>query len=369
MRAIRGSSLRIAQVAPLYESVPPRMYGGTERVVSHLTEALIEQGHDLTLFASGDSSTAGRLVPIGRHSLRGSSVKEPLAPHLLMFDYVRSLADEFDIIHFHNEYMHFPMLRDLSCPSVSTMHGRLDLPEYQGLFARYQDLALISISKRQRWPLPRQNWVANIPHGLPISSYRFDPVGGHDLTFLGRISPEKGVERAIEIALKSGRNLKIAAKIDNGNIDYYRSLRRHFESRQIEYIGEIGDDDKASFLGGSAGLLFPINWPEPFGLVMIEALATGTPVIAFNHGSVPEVIRHGKTGFIVDGVEGAVEAVGKLESINRALCRLDFEERFSVDRMAWDYLQAYERILGGCDLYSGLDPQTVFGPLFSGGLM
>lgn len=337
--------MRIAQVAPLFESVPPKFYGGTERVVFNLTEGLVRAGHDVTLFASGDSLTSARLVPTGLQALRLRGVRESLAPHLLMFERVKALADEFDVIHFHNEYSHFAVARELRVPTLSTMHGRLDLPEYRDLFFEFRELPLVSISENQKKPLSFQNWVGTVHHGLPQSMLRFNAKPSRYLAFLGRVSPEKGLECAIEIALMSGFPLKIAAKIETADIDYYHRIRHLFDSPGIEFVGEVGDRDKQELLGGAIATLFPIRWPEPFGLVMIESLACGTPVIAFRDGAVPEVIRHGVTGFVVDGVAEGLDALKDLHRIDRALCRQDFESRFSIERMVADYERLYETVI------------------------
>ncbi len=339
--------MRIAQVSPLFESVPPRLYGGTERVVSWLTEELVDLGHEVTLFASGDSVTSACLVPTGRCGLRAAGARENLAPHLLMFERLRALADEFDVIHFHTEYMHFPLARELErefgVTCLSTLHGRLDLPEYRDLFNEYRDLALVSISRSQRRALPDQNWIGTVHHGMREGLMKVSPAANHDyLLFVGRISPEKGVLEAIEIAERAKMLLKIAAKIETYDLDYYRSIESLLRRSGVKYVGEVGEAEKAKLLGGAKALLFPIAWPEPFGLVMIEALACGAPVIAFANGSVPEVIRDGKTGFIVNNVIEACEAIEKLPSISRRDCRRDFELRFSVERMATDYLEIYE---------------------------
>ena len=347
--------MRIAQVSPLYESVPPQLYGGTERVVFNLSEALIRMGHEVTVFASGDSICSGRLIPACRQALRLGEVREKLAPHMYMFERVRAMADEFDLIHFHTEYIHFGLARSLGIPVVSTMHGRLDLPEYADLFFEFRDQPLVSISMNQRSPLPHQNWISTVHHGIPKDAISYRAKSDGYLAFLGRISPEKGVAQAIEIAQKSGRRLRIAAKVDRADWDYYLSIRRNLEMPGIEFIGEIGDREKAAFLGGADAVLFPVQWPEPFGLVMIESLAAGSPVVAFRSGSVPEVIRHGETGFIVDSVDEACRAVRDIVefgAISRRACRRDFELRFVVERMAADYVDIYRSVINE-DLRNG----------------
>lgn len=336
--------LKIAQISPLYESVPPKMYGGTERVVSFLTEELVAQGHDVTLFASGDSQTAARLVPGSKTSLRLSgNCVDHLAHHIAMLDDVMRLAPEFDVIHFHIDYMHFPLSRYCALPSVTTLHGRLDLPDLAPVYKRFSDAPVVSISLAQRKPLPRANWVANIHHGLPADLLTFQPNPGDYLAFLGRISPEKRVDRAIEIARRAGMPLKIAAKIDPVDRAYYEStIKPLLDDPSIEFIGEIGEDKKSEFLGNAYAYLFPIDWPEPFGLTMIEAMACGTPSIAFNCGSVPEVMHEGLTGFIVDDMDQAVAAVEKISSIERTACRNVFEKRFTATRMAEEYVDLYQ---------------------------
>ena len=337
--------LRIAQVSPLFESVPPKLYGGTERIVSCLTEALVRAGHDVTLFASDDSFTSARHERAGHSALRLNSIKEPLVPHLVMFERVRKLRNEFDIVHFHTEYMQFGLAAHLGVPCVSTLHGRLDLPEYQHLFSAFNKLNLVSISMHQRRPIPTANFAANVPHGIDIERLKFTPGPGAYLAFLGRIAPEKGVEHAVEIARRTGMHLRIAAKIEPLENVYYQRVKPLFDEPFVEFIGEISDREKSEFLGEAAALVFPITWPEPFGLVMIEALACGTPVVAFRNGSVPEVIRHGETGFIVNDVDGACEAVRSIHKISRETCRKDALQRFSSGRMAEDYVGVYRRIL------------------------
>jgi len=323
------------------------MYGGTERVVSFLTEELVSQGHDVTLFASGDSQTLAKLVPGSRQSLRLSENSvDHLAHHIAMLDDVMRMAPEFDIIHFHIDYMHFPLSRYCALPSVTTLHGRLDLPDLVPVYKRYADAPVISISLTQRKPLPRANWVANIPHGLPADLHSFYPNAGKYLAFLGRVSPEKRVDRAIEIAKRAGMPLKIAAKIDPADRAYYDSVIKPLMSDpNVEFIGEIGENEKGEFLGNAYAYLFPIDWPEPFGLTMIEAMACGTPTIAFNCGSVPEVMQDGLTGFIVDDMDEAVAAVEKISTIERTACRNVFEKRFTATRMAEEYVNLYEAMV------------------------
>jgi len=341
--------MRIAQVAPLAERVPPQLYGGTERVVSFLTEELVRLGHDVTLYASGDSQTSARLVSLWPHALRlDDHVQDTLAPHLLMLEYVIQQAHEFDVIHFHVSEFHFPSARRLAVGHVTTLHGRLDIPELAPLFHEFHDLPVVSISNAQRTPLPDAGWVATIPHGLPADLLRFQPEPGRYLAFLGRISPEKRVDRAIAIATRCGMPLRIAAKVDPADQDYFeREIRQLLAHPLVQYVGEISETQKDEFLGGASALLFPIDWPEPFGLVMIEALACGTPVVAFRGGSVAEVIDHGVTGFVVDSLDDAIEATSRIQTIDRARCRAVFEKRFNVTRMANDYLAVYEQLRSG----------------------
>lgn len=338
--------MRIGQVSPLYESVPPKHYGGTERIVSYLTEELVRQGHEVTLYASGDSVTDARLVAACGRSLRlDERCIDQLAHHLVMLERVFHHADEFDVVHFHVDYLHFPFSRRRILPHVTTLHGRLDIPDLVPLYREYREMPVVSISDAQRGPLPWANWQATVHHGLPHDLYRFRARTGSYLAFLGRISPEKRVDRAIEIAKRVGIPLKIAAKVDRVDKEYFESvIEPLLRAPLIEYIGEIGDGEKDEFLGNAYALLFPINWPEPFGLVMIEAMACGTPVIAYRRGSVPEVIDDGLTGFIVNSLEEAVQAVRRVPELNRASCRKAFEDRFSSKRMADDYLQIYERM-------------------------
>jgi len=339
--------MRIAQVAPLYESVPPKYYGGTERIVSYLTEELVRQGHDVTLFASGDSETKARLTPVCPRSLRlDPTCIDQLAHHLLMIEWVAQRAHEFDIVHFHVDYLHFPVSRRVGFTNVTTMHGRLDIPDLVPLYQEFRESPLISISDSQRAPLPWVNWLATVYHGLPLDLYRFRPETGSYLACLGRISPEKGVDRAIEIARQVGIPLRIAAKVDKADKDYFETvIEPLLHDPLVDFVGEIGERRKDEFLGHAQALLFPIDWPEPFGLVMIEAMACGTPVIAYGNGSVPEVMEEGRTGFIVNELDDAVEAVRHLPQLSRARCREVFEERFTAARMARDYLDAYERLI------------------------
>ncbi len=337
--------MKIAQVAPLYESVPPKYYGGTERVVSYLTEELVRQGHEVTLFASGDSFTAANLVPACPQSLRlNGKGTDPGMHHLLMLERVMQGADDFDVIHFHTDYLHFSLARRLAKFHVTTLHGRLDLPNLVHLYKEFDDIPLISISENQRTPLPGAGWAATVYHGLPENLYTFRENPGGYLAFIGRISPEKRVDRAIEIAKRAGIPLRIAAKVDPVDREYFHEkIESLLDHPLVEYIGEINEQEKDEFLGNALALLFPIDWPEPFGLVMIEAMACGTPVVAFRNGSVPEVVDNGASGFIVDSVEGAVRAVARAADLSRRRCRQNFERRFSVKRMAEDYLEVYSR--------------------------
>ncbi|HEY8515218.1 MAG TPA: glycosyltransferase family 4 protein [Candidatus Binatia bacterium] len=338
--------MRIAQVAPLIEAVPPKLYGGTERVVSYLTEELVRLGHDVTLFASGDSRTAARLVAGVPEALRLAGVHAAEPYHMLLADRAFALADQFDVIHFHIDYLHLPLAEREQVPTVTTMHGRLDLPEVGAIFRRYFDAPLVSISDAQREPLPFANWVGTVYHGLPKDLHPFNERSDGYLAFLGRISPEKGVDRAIEIARRAGIPLKIAAKVDRADREYFETqIARLLDQPGIEYVGEIGDGDKGRFLGNAIGLLFPVDWPEPFGLVMIEAMACGTPVVAFRRGSVPEVIDEGVTGFVVENIDEAVRAVGRLDQLDRRTCRTVFEKRFSAERMAREYVEIYKRLI------------------------
>lgn len=340
--------MRIAQVAPLYESVPPRLYGGTERVVSWLTEELVRLGHDVTLFASGDSVTNARLVPACPQALRlDPQCKDAMPHHILMLDRVLGAAADFDLVHSHVDYLHFPLSRRIAeVPWLTTLHGRLDLPDLVPLYREFREQPLVSISDAQRAPLPWANWLGTVHHGMPRQSLRFSHGEGKYLAFLGRISPEKGVVDAIQIAQRSGLPLKIAAKVDQADVGYYENdVKPLLGLSGVEFIGEIGHPEKNAFLGNAAALLFPIDWPEPFGIVMIEALACGTPVIAYRRGSVPEVIEDGVTGFIAADTDGAVDAVKSLREIDRKACRRHFEHRFTDERMAREYLALYQQLV------------------------
>jgi glycosyltransferase involved in cell wall biosynthesis len=345
--------LRIAQVAPLYESVPPQLYGGTERVVSWLTEELVGLGHDVTLFASGDSRTSAHLVPVCPRALwRDPDARETLPQHIRMLELVFRDLSRFDVIHFHCDYIHFPLVRRLPCANVSTLHGQIHLHDVEAIFKEYNELPLVSISDSQRSPLPSANWQATIYHGLPRNLHTFQPRAGNYLAFLGRISPEKRLDRAIEIARRAGVPLKISAKIYDEDRAYFQGTIAPLlnESRSfVEFIGETGGERKNEFLRGASALLFPIDWAEPFGLVMIEALACGTPVIAWRNGSVPEIIEHGVTGFVVDSVDEASAYVRRISEIRRSECRRAFEERFDSRRMALDYATVYRRLTADFD--------------------
>jgi glycosyltransferase involved in cell wall biosynthesis len=339
--------VRIAQVAPVHEAVPPRFYGGTERVVSYLTESLVQLGHEVTLFASGDSDTCARLVPICRQALRlDPECHNPVPFEVLALEAVISEADDFDVVHFHEACLHLPWTRRMRCATVTTMHGRLDLPELVPLYREYADVPLVSISDAQREPLPWANWRATVYHGLPDDLYHFYSKPGKYLAFLGRVCPEKRLDRAIAIAQRAGIELKIAAKVDAADEEYFEAEIRHLlNDPLVDFIGEIGEGEKEEFLGGAAALLMPIGWPEPFGLVVIEAMACGTPVIAFPFGSMPELIEPGVNGALVESVDQAVAAVEALAALDRRLCRRSFEERFTAPLMAKNYVRVYEELV------------------------
>jgi len=335
--------MHIAQIAPLTEAVPPKLYGGTERVISWLTEELIALGHEVTLFASGDSQTSARLEGMWPRALRlDGAVRDPNALHMMMLEKVYQRAADFDVLHFHLDYYPFSLFSRQPTPFVTTLHGRLDLPEHQPVFDTFNKLPVVSISNAQRRPLPQAHWVRTVLHGLPEKLLMPKPVKPDYFAFLGRIAPEKGIDRAIRIAQHCGVKLKVAAKVDRADQDYYdEQIKPMIQSGNVEFIGEINDKDKSEFLSGAIVLLVPIDWPEPFGLVMIEALACGTPVIAYNRGSVPEIIEDGLTGFIVEDDAGAIGAVDRLGQLSRERIRKRFEERFTARRMAQDYLAVY----------------------------
>jgi len=338
--------MRIAQVAPLFESVPPKLYGGTERVVSYLTEELVNQGHDVTLYASGDSQTRAKLVSTCNRSLRLAHQNlDHLIFHYLLLEQLMEEIDDFDLIHFHIDYLHFPFSRENRLVHLTTLHGRMDLPGLYPLYEKFYDMPVVSISKSQRMPLSWINWIDTVYHGLPDTLYKPREETGQYLAFLGRISPEKRVDRAIEIAKKTGIPLKIAAKIDEADEVYFKeNIAGLLEDPLIEFIGEITEEEKNDFLGNALALVFPIDWPEPFGLVMIEALACGTPVVAYRNGSVNEILDHGTNGYIVHSIEEAVDAVNHIHNIDRKNCRKTFEERFTAKIMASNYLRLYEKI-------------------------
>jgi glycosyltransferase involved in cell wall biosynthesis len=344
--AEEAETMKIAQVAPLIESVPPHTYGGTERVVHYLTETLVDLGHEVTLFASGDSRTSARLLPIVDRALR----LQPRPPdhviwHTLMLDRVRELAASFDVIHFHIDAMHLPLAQQLRTPSLTTLHGRLDLPELVPLYRRFDRHPLVSISDNQRTPLRWANWLATIHHGLPQDLYTFHPRPGEYFAFVGRISPEKRCDRAIEIAIACNTPLRIAAKVDRADTEYFaQKIEPMLDHPLITYVGEIDDRAKNDFIGNARALLTPIDWPEPFGLVLIEAMACGTPVIAYAHGSVPEIVEDGVTGFIVSSQEQAIAAARQVHCIDRRVCRATFERRFSARVMARKYLERYREL-------------------------
>ncbi|HET9864851.1 MAG TPA: glycosyltransferase family 4 protein [Steroidobacteraceae bacterium] len=330
------------------ESVPPKLYGGTERIVSYLTEELVRQGHTVTLFASGDSCTAAQLHPIVDTALRfDPQIKDPHVFTCLQLEQVRARAEEFDVIHFHTDYLHFPLLRELELQNtLTTLHGRLDLPGYRQLFALHRHVPVVSISNDQRRPLPDAHWVGTVLHGLPRTVCTFQPAPSEEyLAFLGRISPEKRVDRAIEIARRAGMKLRIAAKVDVTDQAYFRTqIEPLLAQPHVEFVGEIGEREKCAFLGGARALLFPIDWPEPFGLVMIESMSCGTPVIAWRAGSVPEIVSEGINGFIVESIPEAVAAVRRAAQLERGRVRASFDERFTVERMTHDYLEIYRRL-------------------------
>ncbi len=340
--------MRIAQIAPLHEAVPPKLYGGTERVVSFLTEELVAQGHDVTLFASGDSVTSAKLEPVWPRALRlDPTIRDPIAPQMLLMEAVRRRVDEFDVLHFHLDYWPFSLFGRQRTPFVTTMHGRLDLPEWQPMFDMFPTAPIVSISDAQRRPLPQARYVGTVLHGLPENLLTPQPGPKDYLAFLGRIAPEKGPDRAIRIARACGIPLKIAAKVDRTDQVYFDEvIRPMLAGGGVEMIGEINDAQKPEFLSGAKALLMPIDWPEPFGLVMIESMACGTPVIAFNRGSVPEIVEDGVSGYIVEDERRAMSAVDRLSKLSRTTVRQRFETRFSARRMAQDYLTIYRSLAG-----------------------
>jgi glycosyltransferase involved in cell wall biosynthesis len=341
--------MRIAQIAPLFERVPPRLYGGTERVVSYLTEELVRQGHDVTLFASGDSKTSAKLVRCCDVALRlNPIVVDPVAYHMIMLEEVRRKAADFDILHFHIDYLHAPLVSGFASVAITTVHGRLDLPHVVPFYTFFDELPLVAVSDDQRRYVRSANWVGTVHHGLPAGLLRHRPKAADGyLAFLGRISPEKRPDKAIEIAAKAGMPLKIAAKIDRVDQCYWEERIRPMVQAHanVEYIGEIAEHEKEDFLGTASALLFPVDWPEPFGLVMIEAMACGTPVVAFKCGSVPDVVENGISGFVVESVDEAAAAIERIDVLDRAKVRAAFEERFTVERMASEYLKIYRRLI------------------------
>ena len=340
--------MKIAQIAPLIESVPPRFYGGTERVASYLTEELVRLGHDVTLFASGDSVTSARLVSCATTALRlNPKVRDPIPYYMLMLDRVRECVDDFDILHFHIDQFHFPLFRPLAGHTVTTVHGRQDLPDLRPLYFGFNEMPLVSISNGQRTPIPSANFVATVYHGLPLDLHRpiFNPRGGY-LAVLGRISPEKGVDRAIKVSQTLGIPLKIAAKVDRVDEAYFREqIAPLLKEPGVEFVGEIDERGKTDFLGQALALMFLIDWPEPFGLSMIEAMACGTPVLALRRGSVEEVVEDGLTGHIVDSIDGATATLPRVMGLDRRAVRRRFEERFTATRMANDYVRVYDSLL------------------------
>jgi glycosyltransferase involved in cell wall biosynthesis len=354
-------AMKIAQVAPLYEAVPPKLYGGTERVVAHLSDALVDLGHDVTLFSSAEANTKARLVAVRDQAIRldPALLKSDLAAHLNMLNEVRKRQDAFDIIHFHVDMIHFPMFERIAARTLTTLHGRLDLKDLPEVYRAWPKYPLVSISDSQRQFLPFANWAGTVYHGMPEALYRFEPEPRGYLAFLGRISPEKGPDRAIAIAKAVGMPLKMAAKVDAADRAYFESeIRPLLDDPLIEFIGEIGDADKSAFLGGAEALLFPIEWPEPFGLVMIEAMACGTPVIAYNYGSAAEVIDNGVTGYVVEGEGEAVAAVAAARRLDRREIRRRFDRRFSATAMARGYLDLYADRLARQPYAADLAPPT-----------
>jgi len=357
--------MKIAQIAPLMESIPPRLYGGSERIASYLTEELVAQGHDVTLFASANSITSAKLVPCCAQSLRlNPSVRDVIPYYMVMLDKVRSMATEFDILHFQIDQFHFPIFHEIAHRTVTTLHGRQDLPDLKHLYAGFADMPLVSISHAQRTPIPDANFVGTVHHGLPpnLLTPTLTPRGGY-LAFLGRISPEKGVDRAIAIARAVGLPLKIAAKVDRVDEQYFRTeIEPLLGQPGVTYVGEIDDRRKCQFLGNARALLFPINWPEPFGLALIEAMACGTPVLAIRNGAVTEVIDDGVTGYVVGTVAEAIAKLHSVLTLDRGQVRRRFEERFSVARMARDYVKIYAKLIGRRATHKELQPTAALVP-------
>jgi glycosyltransferase involved in cell wall biosynthesis len=339
--------MKIAQVSPLFESVPPKAYGGTERVISYLTEELVKRGHEVTLFASGDSITSATLISAVSSSIRPDPENLAwLAYHTIHMDLVSQLAHTFDIIHFHTDYLHFPLARKLGTPHVTTLHGRQDLPELAPIYQQFADLPLVSISNSQRGPLPHANWIDTVYHGLPSDLYSFCATPGNYFAFVGRVSPEKRLDRAIEIAEQCGMPLYVAAKIDKADEPYFNEcIKPLFRKPCVTYVGEVCEKEKGELLEHAKALLFPIDWPEPFGLVMIESLSCGTPVIAYRNGSIPEIMEDGVTGFVVSNQDEAVRAAMRIDDIDRNGCRSVFERRFTAAHMADNYLRVYQGLL------------------------
>jgi len=339
--------MRIAQVAPLHESVPPPKYGGTERVVALLSEALIEDGHDVTVYATGDSTTTGKLRPGCERAIRDNPDRvDPVVLHYLMFEQVLHEASNFDVIHFHTDFLHFPFVRRLNRPHITTLHGRLDLPHLKSIYREYTDIPTVSISRSQKTYLPEANWVATIYHGIGKNELAAGDGNGGYLAFLGRMSPEKGPDKAIQIARQAGMRIKMAAKVDPVDREYFRSvIEPLLQHDSVEFIGEVDQKGKMELLQGASALLFPIDWPEPFGLVMIESMACGTPVVAWNRGSVAEVVDEGITGFIVHSDEEALAAIERCNRLDRTVCRARFEHRFLKERMMADYVNLYEVLI------------------------
>ena len=340
--------MKIAQISPLWESVPPKLYGGTERIVSYLTEELVRQGHDVTLFASGDSVTAAKLNAACPEALRlCTGIFNRDAPLVTLLEKAFGSSDQFDVVHSHLDFIGFPVARRCTAPVITTLHGRLDLPELVPVFQEFGEMPLVSISNAQRKPLPWANWQATVHHGLPRNLYTYHPIPGKYLAFLGRISPEKRPDHAIEIAKRTGLPLRIAAKVDPADRTYFEAEIEPLMSHPlVEYVGEISDEEKNDFLGDALALVCPYDWPEPFGLVLIEALACGTPVLAYHRGSIPEILENGRTGFICDTLPEMMSVVDQISTISRADCRQAFEERFTVERMALDYVNVYRQMVG-----------------------